>query len=137
MNPPDSGRGEAETGWMSGRNDMAWRLVLALAGLIGATGVLAAAAASHGGEARNLGAIATIGLAHGPALLALGLAGRGRLLGLAAALLAFGTLVFIGDLGMRAWLGQGLFPGAAPVGGAGMIGGWFATVVAALVWRRD
>ena len=122
---------------MSGRNDMAWRLVLAPAGVIGATGVLAAAAASHGGEARNLTAIATIGLAHGPALLALGLAGRGRLLGVAAGLLAIGTLVFIGDLGMREWLGQGLFPGAAPLGGTGMIGGWFAIVVAALAWRRD
>ena len=122
---------------MSGRNDMAWRLVLAPAGVIGATGVLAAAAASHGGEARNLTAIATIGLAHGPALLALGLAGRGRLLGVAAGLLAIGTLVFISDLGIREWLGQGLFPGAAPLGGTGMIGGWFAIVVAALAWRRD
>ena len=121
---------------MSERNDMAWRLVLALAGVIGAAGVMAAAAASHGGEARNLGAVATIGLAHGPALLALGLAGRGRVLGLAAALLGAGTLIFIGDLGMREWLGQGLFPGAAPLGGAGMIGGWLAIVVAALPWRR-
>ena len=121
---------------MSGQNDMAWRLVLALAGVIGACGVMAAAAASHG-DSRNLAAIATIALAHGPALLALGLVGRGRVLGLAAALLAMGTLVFIGDLGMREWLGQGLFPGAAPLGGAGMIGGWFAIVVAAHAWRRD
>lgn len=121
---------------MNGRNDLAWRLVLALAGVIGATGVMAAAAASHGGEARNFSAVAAIGLAHGPALLALGLAGRGRVLGVAAGLLATGTLVFIGDLGMREWLGQGLFPSAAPVGGVGMIGGWIAIVVAALVWRR-
>jgi uncharacterized membrane protein YgdD (TMEM256/DUF423 family) len=121
---------------MSGRNDMAWRLVLALAGVIGATGVMAAAGASHGGEGRNLSAIAAIGLAHGPALLALGLAGRGRVLGVAAGLLAIGTLVFVGDLSMREWLGQGLFPGAAPLGGAGMIGGWLAIVVAALAWRR-
>lgn len=122
---------------MAGQNDMARRLVLAAAGLIGAGGVMAAAAASHGGEARNLAAIAAICLAHGPALLALALAGRGRVLTVASALLAVGTMIFAGDLGMREWLGHGLFPGAAPLGGVGMIGGWLAIVVAALVWRAD
>jgi Uncharacterized small membrane protein len=122
---------------MSRRNDMAWRLILALSGVIGAIGVMAAAAASHGGEARNLSAIAAIGLAHGPALLALALAGRGRVLGVAAGLLATGTLVFISDLGMREWLGQGLFPGAAPLGGTAMIGGWLAIIVAAVARPRD
>jgi uncharacterized membrane protein YgdD (TMEM256/DUF423 family) len=115
---------------------MARRLILAAAGLIGAMGVMAAAASAHG-ESRNLGAIATIGLAHGPALLALALAGRGRVLGIASLLLAIGTIVFAGDLGLREWLGQGLFPGAAPLGGVGMIGGWLAVVVAALVRGRD
>lgn len=111
------------------------RVVLAAAGALGAIGVMAAAAASHGGDARNLGAISAIALSHGPALLALALAGRGRVLEIAAALLAVGTAIFIGDLGMREWLGHGLFPGAAPLGGVGMIGGWLAIVVAALVWR--
>ncbi|MDP3401654.1 MAG: hypothetical protein Q8R97_11075, partial [Brevundimonas sp.] len=55
-------------------------MVLAAAGLIGAVGVASAAASSHGGESRNLAAIAMICLAHGPALLALALAGRGRVL---------------------------------------------------------
>ncbi|MCR6673835.1 DUF423 domain-containing protein [Devosia ginsengisoli] len=119
---------------MRGRHEAMRRLTLALAGLIGAMGVMAAAAASHG-DSRNLGAIAAIGLAHGPALLALGLAGRGRLLAIAAALLAAGTIIFIGDLGMREWLGHGLFPGAAPLGGLGMIGGWLAIVVAGLAWN--
>lgn len=117
---------------MADRNDVAARALLASAGLIGAIGVMAAAASSHGGESRNLGAIATICLAHGPALLAIALAGRGRLLGVAAALLAVGTMVFAGDLGVREWLGHGLFPGAAPIGGVGMIGGWLAIVVAGL-----
>ncbi|MNT98072.1 hypothetical protein D3C72_2405700 [compost metagenome] len=57
------------------------------------------------------------------------------MLGIAAVLLAVGTGVFIGDLGMREWLGRGLFPGAAPLGGVTMIGGWLAIVGAALVWR--
>ena len=116
----------------------AWRRwVLAAAGLIGASGVMAAAAASHAGESRNLAAIAAIGLAHGPALLALALAGRGRVLGVAAALLALGTAVFVGDLGMREWLGRGLFPAAAPFGGAAMIGGWLAIGLAAAFWQRS
>jgi uncharacterized membrane protein YgdD (TMEM256/DUF423 family) len=115
---------------------MTQRLTLAAAGLIGAAGVMAAAAASHGGDSRNLAAIAAIGLAHGPALLALALAGRGRVLGIAAALLAAGTIIFAVDLGLREWLGQGMFPGAAPLGGVGMIGGWLAIVVAALLPGR-
>ena len=111
------------------------RALLASAGLIGALGVMAAAGASHAGESRNLGSIAMICLAHGPALLALALAGRGRLLGLAGALLAVGTLLFAADLGVREWLGHGLTPGAAPFGGVAMIGGWLAVLVAALAFR--
>jgi uncharacterized membrane protein YgdD (TMEM256/DUF423 family) len=120
---------------MAGESDTVQRLVLASAGLVGAVGIGAAAAASHG-DSRNLAAIAAICLAHGPALLALGLVGRGRALGLAAALMAAGTVVFVSDLGMREWLGHALFSGAAPLGGAGMIGGWLTIVVAAFVDRR-
>lgn len=111
------------------------RLILAAAGLVGAIGVMAAASASHGEPSRNLGAIAAIGLAHGPALLALGLVGRGKMLEIAAALLALGTLIFGGDLALREWLGHGLFPGAAPLGGIGMIGGWLTICLAALFRR--
>lgn len=118
---------------MAGQSDIARRIVMAAAGLIGAGGVMAAAAASHGEDLRNLAAIAAIALAHGPTLLALALAGRSRMLMGAAALLALGTMIFAGDLGMRQWLGHGLFPGAAPLGGIGMIGGWLAIVVAAVV----
>jgi uncharacterized membrane protein YgdD (TMEM256/DUF423 family) len=121
---------------MASRGDAWRRAVLAMAGLFGAIGVMAAAGASHGGDERNLGAMAAIGLAHGPALLALALAGRGRMLGIAATLLAAGTAIFLGDLGMREWLGRSLFPGAAPLGGVGMIGGWLAVVAAAVVFRQ-
>jgi uncharacterized membrane protein YgdD (TMEM256/DUF423 family) len=112
------------------------RLIIAFAALTGAVGVATAAQASHG-ESRNLGAIATIALAHGPALLALGLAGRGRALATAAVLLAGGTLLFIADLAWREWMGTALFPGAAPIGGGLMIAGWLAVVVAVLWWRPD
>lgn len=112
------------------------RLVVVAAGLAGAIGVMAAAAASHGGESRNLSAIASICLAHGPALLALGLMGRGRLLGWSAALLATGTILFAADLGFREWLGHGLFAGAAPLAGLGMISGWLAVVFASALSKR-
>ena len=114
------------------------RLTIAAGGLAGAVGVMAAASASHMGESRNLAAIAAIGLAHGPALLALGLAAPPmRLFRIAAALLAIGTLVFAADLGMREWQGTSLFPGAAPLGGAGMIGGWFFVILAGLLARDE
>ena len=111
-------------------NDIGARLVLLAAGLAGMAGIMAAAAASHAGESRNLSAIAAICLAHAPALLALGLAGQGRLLRGAGLVLAAGTLVFAGDLGVREWLGHGLFIGAAPLGGGAMILGWAAIAVA-------
>ena len=118
-------------------NSVSRRLTLTAAGLIGAAGIISAAAASHAGESRNLSAIALICLAHGPALLALGASSlRGRAWSLAAALLAVGTLIFAGDLGLREWQGQGAFPGAAPLGGAGMIGGWIIVVVAAWIHSR-
>jgi uncharacterized membrane protein YgdD (TMEM256/DUF423 family) len=113
------------------------RVVLSVAGMVGASGVAAAAAASHAGESRNLAAIATICLAHGPALLALGLLARGRLLNVAALLLAGGTVVFTGDLAIREWLGHGLFAGAAPLGGMGMIAGWLVIVFAAWIGSQS
>lgn len=112
------------------------RVTIIFAGLAGGAGVMAAAAASHGGESRNLAAIAAVCLAHGPALLALGLSGlRHRALLIAAVLLGVGTLVFAGDLLVREWLGHGAFPLAAPIGGIGMIGGWLAILVAGMTMK--
>lgn len=117
-------------------NQWSRHLLVVAAGLTGAVGVMAAAAASHGGESRNLGAIAMICLAHGPALLALGLAGRGRVLLGSGVLLALGMLAFAGDLGTREWLGHGLFPAAAPLGGGAMILGWLGVVLGGAVAIR-
>ncbi|HEV7345719.1 MAG TPA: DUF423 domain-containing protein [Devosia sp.] len=112
------------------------KALLAAGGVIGMAGVMAAAASSHLGDSRNLAAVATIGLAHGPVLLALALAGRGRILAIAGVLLAVGTLLFAGDLAAREWLGHGLFAGAAPMGGVAMICGWLAVIIAAAAWTR-
>ena len=122
---------------MASNSDLASRIVLVAAGLIGAAGVMAAAGASHASESRNLSSIAAICLSHGPALLALGLIGQGRVLTIASMVLALGTLVFAGDLGIRELLGHGLFPGAAPLGGVGMIGGWLAIAIGALFIKRS
>lgn len=103
---------------------------MVVAGLVGAAGVAAAAGSSHMTESRNLAGIAAICLSHGPALLALGLFGNSRMLLVAGWMLAAGTLVFVGDLGLREWVGNGLFPGAAPLGGGAMLLGWACVAVA-------
>lgn len=103
---------------------IAGRLLSGFAGLVGAIGVAAAAAASHGEDVRNISAIATIFLAHAPVLLAIGLYAGSRWLLAGGGVLAFGTALFGADLALRQWLGQGAFPGAAPIGGASMIAGW-------------
>lgn len=105
------------------------RHLLVLAGLMGAVGVAAAAAASHG-ESRNLSALATMFLAHAPVLVAVGLFAQGRLLVGAGLVLAAGTLLFGSDLAMREFAGQGLFAGAAPLGGGLMLLGWLGVAVA-------
>lgn len=122
---------------MTDDNQILRRAIVLVAAIFGACGVMAAAASSHGQDVRNLSAIATIGLAHGPALLAIGLAGRGRFMLIAGAVLALGTALFIADLGMREWLGHGLFAGAAPLGGGGMIVGWVLIGLSALLPRQD
>lgn len=106
-------------------------ILLTVAGLMGALGVAVAAAASHG-ESRNLSAMATMFLAHAPVLVAVALAGREKWLDLAALALASGTIVFGGDLAIREWLGQGAFPGAAPIGGGVMVLGWLMLAAAGL-----
>jgi uncharacterized membrane protein YgdD (TMEM256/DUF423 family) len=114
----------------------AWRVLVALSGLTGAVGIAATAGASHLGDSRNLSAIAAVGLSHGPVLLVLGLAGRGWVLAAAAWLIGLGTITFAADLGLREWVGQPIFAGAAPLGGGLMILGWLAIAAAgATGWR--
>lgn len=107
------------------------RVLVALAGLLGAAGVGTAAMASHGENAGNLAAISAMALAHAPVLLMLGLVGRGRVLAIVGHILAAGCAIFITDLALRHWVGAPLFPGAAPIGGAGMILGWLGLVLSA------
>lgn len=109
-----------------------FRFLAALACLMGAAGVALAAVSSHAGGG-DLGKTASEFLIlHAGALLGLCAHSRAassswlRWGGFAAGGLALGTLLFSGDLAMRAFEGAKLFPMAAPTGGSLMILSWLA-----------
>jgi uncharacterized membrane protein YgdD (TMEM256/DUF423 family) len=107
----------------------------AWAGLLGACGVAAAAAAAHLPGAENLRSVALILLVHAAALLALTAHARenpsGARLWLAAALaLALGAALFSADVALLTLRGARLFPFAAPIGGTTMILGWLIVCAA-------
>jgi len=52
---------------------------------------------------------------------------------IAATVLLVGTLLFCGDLSLRAFGGQRLFPFAAPIGGSLMIAGWLIAAATGIV----
>ncbi|MCU0885689.1 MAG: DUF423 domain-containing protein [Beijerinckiaceae bacterium] len=112
---------------------------LMIAGLFGALGVGLWAYATHAGQPS--GAIAAqMLLIHAGALVALTAARRADLLpGRAAvfliSVLAFGVILFSGDLAMRALAGQRLFPMASPLGGVLMMAGWLGLAVLPLLRR--
>lgn len=109
------------------------RFLTFVAGILGAAGVALAAGASHGGGAvRLLAPAAGMCLVHAPALIALDARRpRPRMFTLASALIGGGTLLFAGDLAMRALESQSLFSMAAPIGGTVMICGWVAVALGA------
>lgn len=107
------------------------RFLVFAAALCGAAGVALSASAAHSGGG-NVATAAQMLLFHAPALLAIGLAGR-RPLAMSSLLLLAGLALFCGDLLARHYLGDRLFPYAAPVGGTAMIAGWLAIAAAALI----
>ena len=119
----------------------AHRILAALAGLMGAAGVMLAAASAHLADAARLAPASSMLLFHACAVLgAVALAERGLLqarIGLAA---AFGFVVaaalFAGDLTLRQYAGHGLFPMAAPTGGTLLIASWLVLAVSA-AWPRQ
>lgn len=106
------------------------RLFILAGGLVGAGGVALSAVAAHAGGG-NVATAASFLLAHAPLLLAIGLLGRGRLLAAGGAVTLAGLLLFCGDLLMRHYVGDRLFPMAAPIGGTSMIAGWLLIAAAA------
>ncbi len=116
------------------------RILIILAGVMGADGVILAAASAHQPDAAGLTAASSMLLFHATAVLAVvALAERGVLhapIGIAA---AFGFVIaaalFAGDLTLRQFAGHGLFPMAAPAGGTLLIASWLTLAVAA-AWPR-
>jgi uncharacterized membrane protein YgdD (TMEM256/DUF423 family) len=116
------------------------RILVALAAVMGADGVILAAATAHQSDANRLAAASSMLLFHATAVLATAaLIERSIIhpkIGITA---AFGFVVaaalFAGDLTLRQYAGHSLFPMAAPTGGTLLILSWLVLAVAA-VWPR-
>ena len=117
-----------------------FRILIVLAGVMGADGVILAAVSAHQPDAARLASASSMLLFHAAALLgAVALAERGVIhagIGILAACgFVVATALFAGDLTLRYYAGHGLFPFAAPTGGTLLIASWLALAVAA-AWPR-
>jgi uncharacterized membrane protein YgdD (TMEM256/DUF423 family) len=119
-----------------------YRILVALAGLMGACGVVLAAGAAHLADASRLGPASSMLLFHATAVLGtVALIERGVLRAPIGIFAAFGfvvaALLFAGDLTMRQYADHSLFPMAAPTGGTLLIASWIVLALSALWPRRD
>ena len=118
----------------------ACRILIVLAAVMGADGVILAAASAHGADASRLASASSMLLFHATAVLgAIALAERGIVhvrLGIASAFgFVIASALFSGDLTLRQYAGHGLFPMAAPTGGTLLIASWLLLGVAA-AWPK-
>jgi len=116
------------------------RLLIGLAAIMGACGVMLAAAAAHLPDASRLGAASSMLLFHATAAIAtVALADRAivhaRIGVVAACGFVIAASLFAGDLTARQYAGHGLFPMAAPTGGTLLIVSWLVLALAA-IWPR-
>jgi uncharacterized membrane protein YgdD (TMEM256/DUF423 family) len=110
-------------------------ILLVLASLMGAGGVGLAAAAAHAAPASGLEGAAYLMLFHAVAVLGAASLTDQKLLwqplaSIAMASFVAGSVLFAGDISMRAFAGHRLFPMAAPTGGLLMILGWLLLAAA-------
>jgi uncharacterized membrane protein YgdD (TMEM256/DUF423 family) len=117
-----------------------FRILIILAGVMGADGVILAAASAHEPDATRLAAASSMLLFHATAVLAaVALSERGVIhfrIGIASAWgFVIAAALFAGDLTLLQYAGHGLFPMAAPTGGTLLILSWLALAVAA-AWPR-
>jgi uncharacterized membrane protein YgdD (TMEM256/DUF423 family) len=118
------------------------RVLIALAALMGASGVVLAALSAHGADASRLVPASSMLLFHAAAVLGTtALAERGPVHAtfalVAACGFVAGAALFAGDLTLRQFAGHALFPSAAPTGGVLLIASWLTLAVAAAWPRRD
>jgi uncharacterized membrane protein YgdD (TMEM256/DUF423 family) len=112
-------------------------ILLILACLMGAGGVGLAAAAAHAAPASGLEGAAYLMLFHAVAVLGVASLTNQKLVWQPLGLIAMagfvaGSVLFAGDISMRAFAGHRLFPMAAPTGGMLLILGWLVLAAAAL-----
>jgi uncharacterized membrane protein YgdD (TMEM256/DUF423 family) len=118
----------------------ACRILIVLAAIMGADGVMLAAASAHQADASRLASASSMLLFHATAVLAtLALAERGMInarIGIVATVgFVIAAGLFAGDLTLRQYAGHSLFPMAAPTGGTLLIASWLVLAVAA-AWPR-
>jgi len=116
------------------------RILVILAAIMGADGVILAAATAHLADAARLGAASSMLLFHATAVLgALVLSDRGTVNARIGLFAAFGFVtgagLFAGDLTLRQYAGHSLFPLAPPTGGTLLILSWLLLAIAA-AWPR-
>jgi uncharacterized membrane protein YgdD (TMEM256/DUF423 family) len=116
------------------------RPLVVLAAIMGAGGVILAAASAHQADASRLGPASSMLLFHASAVLAsVALSERGIInaqLGIAAAWgFVVAATLFATDLTLLQYAGHSLFPLAAPTGGTLLILSWLVLAIAA-AWPR-
>ena len=120
-----------------------FRILIVLAGIMGADGVILAAAAAHQPDATRLvSSASSMLLFHALAVLAIVALAERRLLhpGIAMATgwgFVIAAALFAGDLTLRQYAGHSLFPFAAPTGGTLLIVSWLMLAVAAAWPQRN
>jgi uncharacterized membrane protein YgdD (TMEM256/DUF423 family) len=113
-------------------------ILITLAGLMGAVGIVLAAAGAHVAPGAGLDSAASMLLFHaaavvgGAALIQQGTLWRPLALAVLAAWV-LGATLFSGDIAFRAFTAHRLFPFAAPSGGFILIAAWLGLAGAALL----
>jgi uncharacterized membrane protein YgdD (TMEM256/DUF423 family) len=117
-----------------------FRILIVLAGIMGADGVILAALAAHQADASRLLPASSMLLFHAAGVLAVtALTERGIVAAKGGLLAGFGFVIasalFAGDLCLRHFAGHPIFPFAAPIGGTLLIASWSVLAIAA-AWPR-
>ena len=117
------------------------RILIALAAVMGACGVMLAAASTHLPDASRLGPASSMLLFHATAILATVVLAERAIIHVGIGIVAgFGFVIaaalFAGDLTLRQYAGYGLFPFATPTGGTLLIASWLAVAIAA-AWPKS
>jgi uncharacterized membrane protein YgdD (TMEM256/DUF423 family) len=116
---------------------MSLPILIAFAGVMGAAGILLAAAGAHMAPGAGLDSAAYMLLLHAAAVLGVAALTQQGLLWRPVALVVLtgfvlGAVLFSGDIALRAFTAHRLFPYAAPSGGFILIASWLGLIAAAI-----